>query len=84
MTNLRVHAISQMRNLTLTRRQLPPQAPRGVFSRPRARLLRIFVADVKASVIPLKSGASAAAAAFCWRRLGFSGVAAVVLSGVVG
>lgn len=79
-TNLRVQAISQIKNLTFTRRQSPPQAPRGVFSRPRARLVRMVVAAESASVMPWKSGARAAAAAFCWRRSGFSGAAAVVLS----
>jgi hypothetical protein len=78
-TNFSVHAISQTRICTFTSRQSCPQGPpRG----DRARLARLEVADVRAAVMASKSGARAAAAAFCWSMEGLSWTAAVVLSGV--
>ena len=72
--------------LTLIRRQSDEQDLGGVPPPPpvrasiKERLANWVVAEVSAVVMALRSGAKAAAAAFCWARSGFSGAAWVVAS----
>lgn len=61
MTTFKVHAISQTITLTFPPRQPELHPPDAIDI---LRLERTLVADLRASVIPWKSGARASAAAF--------------------
>ena len=67
MTNLSVHEISHTSSWILMRRQSCGQPPLRPWRRSpaQARLARVVVAEVRAAVMASKSGARAAAAAFC-------------------
>jgi hypothetical protein len=77
---LMVQTSSQTRTSTLTSRQLLSQGEPLRLESQKSRLLTALVAAVRAFVMPVRSGPRAAAAAFCWSRVGLSGVAATVLS----